>query len=131
MVAEFFSMSATCCAADYRNLPLNNALLDSGITIVDIRTEPEWRETGIVPGTVLLTFFRADRSYNMADFVAELARYASPQEEIALLCRNGNRSAKLAHLLAQHGYRSIINVSGGIRSAAGNGVLLVPYPATP
>lgn len=126
-----FCLSVPCSAAGYRNLPLTNQLLDSGITIVDIRTEPEWRETGVVPGSVLLTFFRPDRSYNLEDFTNKLDQHAAPGEEIALLCRRGNRSAKLAHLLFERGYTSILNITGGIRRAGGNDVELLPYPASP
>lgn len=114
-------------AGKYRNQPLNNELIKSGITIVDIRTESEWRETGVVPDSVLLTFFGPDRSYDLEGFVAELNRYVEPQQKLAILCRSGNRSAKVATLLAESGFSSIINLSGGIRAAAQNGVPLVPY----
>ena len=131
LVFACFGLPAPCSAADYRNLPLTNALLESGMTVVGIRTEPEWRETGVVPGSLLLTFFRPDRSYDLEDFVDKLGRHAVSDDEIALLCRSGNRSAKLAHLLAEYGYTSIINITGGIRSADGNGVELVPYVTSP
>ncbi|MEK7361075.1 MAG: rhodanese-like domain-containing protein, partial [Pseudomonadota bacterium] len=32
-------------------------LAASGVPLIDIRTIPEWQETGIVPGSHLLTFF--------------------------------------------------------------------------
>jgi rhodanese-related sulfurtransferase len=131
LVVMLFCLSNPCQAANYRNLTLSDALLDSGITIVDIRTEPEWRETGVVPGSVLLTFFRPDRSYNLEDFTNKLDQHAASGEEIALLCRSGNRSAKLAHLLAERGYTSIINITGGIRNPTDLSVKLVPYPASP
>ena len=54
--AVCFGLLSACSAAEYTNLPLTDELIASGITIVDIRTEPEWRETGVVPGSVLLTF---------------------------------------------------------------------------
>lgn len=113
--------------ADYRNQPLTAALLASGITIVDIRSEPEWQETGVVPGAVLLTFYRRDRSYDLEGFIAELRRHVEPQVEFALLCRRGNRSARVAAMLAGRGYSSIINLSGGIQDAARNGIRLEPY----
>lgn len=127
LFALFFGLINTCKAADYRNRPLTEELVSSGITIVDIRTEPEWRDTGVLAGSVLLTFFRPDRSYDLDDFIVELGRHAGSDDKIALLCRRGNRSAKLAALLSERGFISIINITGGIRSAAGNGVQLVPY----
>lgn len=131
LVVVCFCSSTSCSADGYRNLPLTNALLGSDITIVDIRSEREWRETGVVPGSVLLTFFSSDRSYDLVGFMDKLSRHVREDEEIALLCRSGNRSAKVAHLLAEGGYTSIINITGGIHSAAGGkGVELVPYPAS-
>lgn len=32
-------------------------LAAAGVPVIDIRTSPEWVETGIVPGSHLLTFF--------------------------------------------------------------------------
>lgn len=126
-----FSFLCACLASEYANQPLTEELVASGITIVDIRTEPEWRETGVVPGSVLMTFYREDRSYDLEGFIAELELQAAPDKEIALLCRRGNRSARLASLLSERGYKAIINITGGIRSAAGNGVELEVYPVTP
>jgi rhodanese-related sulfurtransferase len=119
-----------CFGANYSNLPLTNELVYSGITIVDIRTEPEWRQTGVVPASILLTFYAPDRSYDLEDFIAELGRHAAPDQEIALLCRSGNRSARLAGLLSERGFTSIINITGGIRRAGKNKVELEHYPAT-
>ncbi len=116
-------------AGDYRNLSLTQDLVDIGLAIVDIRTEPEWRETGVIPGSVLLTFFRTDRSHDLDGFSAQLDRLVDPHKEFAILCRRGNRSAKLAAMLAERGYTGVINLSGGIRRAKQSGVGLVPFPA--
>jgi rhodanese-related sulfurtransferase len=131
LLVLFLGLSNTCTAADYRNRPLTAELVNSGITIVDIRTEPEWRETGVVPGSVLMTFFRSNRSYDLEGFIIDLGRHIESADDVALLCRRGNRSAKLAALLSERGFTSIINITGGISRAAGNGVQLVPYPAAP
>ena len=32
-------------------------LVASGVPLIDIRTSPEWQQTGVVPGSHLLTFF--------------------------------------------------------------------------
>jgi rhodanese-related sulfurtransferase len=98
--------------------------------IVDIRTEPEWRETGVVPGSMLLAFFKPDRSYDLDSFIAEVLQFAGPDKEIAILCRSGNRSAKVAGLLSARGFSSVVNVTGGIRTAGENKVELIPYQDT-
>ncbi|MEZ4599071.1 MAG: rhodanese-like domain-containing protein [Syntrophotaleaceae bacterium] len=127
-VLTLFAFCRLATAGEYRNLPLTQELVDSGVLIVDIRTPPEWRETGVIPGSVLLTFFGQDRSYDLDGFIADLQLYADRNRDIALLCRSGNRTAKAAGLLAERGYTSVINVTGGIRTAPEKGIKLVPYP---
>ncbi len=128
VLAMLLNLPAMVSAGDYRNLSLTQELVDSGLAIVDIRTESEWRDTGVVPGSVLMTFYKADRSYDLEGFSAELDRLVDPHKEFAILCRRGNRSARLAALLAERGYNAVINLSGGIRRAKQNAVRLVPYP---
>lgn len=123
----WFGLAGVCSAGGYTSHPLTGELVASGITIVDIRTEPEWRETGVVAGSVLQTFYRRDRSYDLEGFIAELRRHVDPGQEIAILCRRGNRSARLSAMLTERGFGSIINLSGGIRAARKNGVHLEPY----
>lgn len=127
-ISMFLGLTCVCSAVEYRNRPLTAELIAADIIIVDIRTEPEWRETGVVPGAVLRTFYRQDRSYDLEGFISELRRYVAPGQPFAILCRRGNRSARVADMLAGRGFRSIINLSGGIRTAQKNGVRLIPYP---
>lgn len=128
VIAVWFGLLSACSAADYANLPLTDELIASGITIVDIRTEPEWQETGVVPGSVLLTFYRNDRSYDLEGFITELRQHIDPAQKIAILCRRGNRSARVSAMLAECGFRSVINLNGGVQAAGKNGLHLVPYP---
>lgn len=121
-------LSNTCTAAGYRNRPLTKELVMSGITIVDIRTEGEWRETGVVPGSVLMTFFKPNRSYDLDAFIVQLANHVTSGDDVALLCRRGNRSAKLAALLSNRGFPAVINISGGISRAAKKGFNWFPIP---
>ena len=129
VLAMLLNLPEMVFAGDYRNLSLTQELVDSGLAIVDIRTEAEWRESGVVAGSVLMTFFKPDHSYDLEGFSAELDRLVDPHKEFAILCRRGDRSARLAALLAERGYNAVINLSGGIRRAELNGVRLVPYPA--
>jgi rhodanese-related sulfurtransferase len=123
--------SGSCTTSDFDNRALTPELIDSGSTIVDIRTEAEWRETGVVPGSLLMTFFRPDRSYDLEGFIAKFSKHVDAGDDVALLCRRGNRSAKLAALLSKRGFTSITNITGGISRAGANGVQLVAYPAVP
>ncbi len=90
------------------------SLLKRGVKIVDIRREDEWKQTGVVEGSKLLTAF--DESGRLApNFASELKAFAGPEEEVILICRTGNRSSVIANALSeQAGYTSIYNVTDGI-----------------
>lgn len=127
LITALLSLLCACSKDQYRNQPLTNELIRSGTPIVDIRSEPEWRETGVVAGSVLLTFYEPDRSYDLEGFLEELGRHVGPEEEFAILCRRGNRSARVSTMLASRGFRAVVNLSGGILIARENGVPLVSY----
>ena len=90
------------------------ALIDDGVKIVDVRRPDEWRATGVIPGSALLTAFDARGRFN-PDFPAAFEALVNRGEDVILICRSGNRSTVLARALsAQAGYTHVYNVAGGI-----------------
>jgi rhodanese-related sulfurtransferase len=106
---------------------LDQLLLQPGITIIDIRTAREWEETGVVPGSHTLTFFDQEERYDADRFIEELLQISSMDGEIAILCRSGNRSDKVARYLVKHGFTHVVNVLGGIKQAKETGLTLQPF----
>jgi len=96
--------------------------LAAGATLIDIRRPEEWRETGVVPGSHLLTFFDKQGNVN-PDFGKELQKLISgPADELVIICRTGNRSQVLSEYLAgQAGFTNIANVTKGITGWIGAG----------
>lgn len=92
------------------------AAMSGEILLVDIRTPEEWRATGIGQGAVPIDMRRDD-------FLEALAAAGGARDRrIALICRSGNRSARLAKQLQEAGYSGVADVSGGmLGSAAGAG----------
>lgn len=89
-------------------------LLERGITLIDIRRADEWRATGVVAGSHLITAFDADGRLRPT-FMAEVAAVAAPDRPLTLICRSGNRSAVAARLLtSQSGFKTVYSVAGGI-----------------
>lgn len=89
------------------------ALLDKGITLVDIRLPEEWQQTGVVEGSKLLTLFEKNGSV-APDFMANLQKMVPSDKPVALICRTGNRTRAGAQMLAQAGYAQVYNVTQGI-----------------
>ena len=47
-------------------------LMESGVSLIDIRTEEEWHETGVINQSKLLTFFDKDGNSNVKKWMLEL-----------------------------------------------------------
>ncbi|ADZ69209.1 FKBP-type peptidyl-prolyl cis-trans isomerase [Polymorphum gilvum] len=91
------------------------AKITAGVPVIDIRMPDEWKQTGVVPGSHLITFFNAQGQVN-PEFGTELQKVVSgPDAEVIFICRTGNRSSVLAKYLAeQAGFTRIANVEKGI-----------------
>lgn len=90
------------------------AKLDSGIKLIDIRRPEEWRQTGVVEGSIQSTAFDADGRFIKA-FAEMIENTVQPDEEFAVICRTGNRTAVISNWLATTGgYKNVLNVSDGI-----------------
>ena len=87
-----------------------------GVPVIDIRTPEEWRETGIIEGSRLLTFFDAHGRYDARAWLSQLSAIASSRDDpFVLICDSGGRSALVGHFLdTQLGYRRVLDVPGGI-----------------
>jgi rhodanese-related sulfurtransferase len=61
-------------------------LLAQEIPVVDIRTAPEWTETGVVMGSHLLAFFDANGNYAAASWLKQLESIAGKEGPVVLIC---------------------------------------------
>jgi len=107
---------SSCAEPPYTNLDnaqLKN-LISQGVPVFDIRRKDEWRQTGVIEGSQLLTF--VDGGGRMtSNFLERFSKVAAKGEPVILICRTGNRSSTLAsHLMEQMGYSKVYNVRDGI-----------------
>ena len=113
------TLMLAACAARADVVDIDNAelakLAASGVPVIDIRTRPEWEETGIVPGSHLLTFFDERGRANPAAWLERAKEIARPGEPLVVICRSGNRTKALSQFLSQQaGYAKVYNVRNGI-----------------
>ncbi len=103
----------------------------AGVPVIDIRRPDEWKQTGVVPGSHLITFFDEKGNVNPG-FGSELQKVISgPGDEVVFICRTGNRSSALSNYLADKaGFTNVDNVEKGITEwiAAGNEVTQASLP---
>ena len=126
----FSSLALCALLARAEVIDIDNAelaqLVKSGVTVIDIRTRAEWEETGIVPGSKLLTYFD-ERGRADPGWLEKLKPMARPGDPIVVICRSGNRTRPVSQLLSQQaGYPTVYNVKKGIKGWIGNGGAVVP-----
>jgi len=100
-------------------LQMNNQeladFLDAGGALVDVRREEEWQQTGIVAGSILLTFFAADGSSQPGEWLAQLNQQVGTEQPVALICRTGYRTGLICEFLVEVSERGkIYNLTDGI-----------------
>lgn len=112
--------------AGVKTVNVNPEIVQSGIKIIDIRTQGEWLETGIVKDSIPITFFDEKGNYDAQNFLDVLSSYVKKNEEFALICRTGNRTTAVSDFLGKRGY-NVINLKGGIKRLTQQGYMLEKY----
>ena len=103
-------------------------LMQSGVTIIDVRTPAEWKQTGLLEGSVPIMFFNEKRQPLTEQWIQQAAEIVSPQDELVLICRSGNRSNMIAHYLSkQYKFVRVYNVQYGIKDWIAKGNKTVKY----
>jgi rhodanese-related sulfurtransferase len=102
-------------------------LAASGAAVIDIRTAPEWKQTGVISGSKLLTFFDEKGRVDAPAWIGQLKSLTKPGQPVVLICRSGNRSLTAAQFLAQQpGYKTVYNATGGLNVWSQEGRSVVP-----
>lgn len=115
--------------ADVKNAYITQKIVDSKLPIVDVRTPPEWRETGLLKGAIPIMFFNQQGKYNINAFLKELNEKVDTTKPFAIICHTGSRTSMIAPWMSQElGYK-VVNLKGGMEYAT-KGVKLKTYPYT-
>jgi rhodanese-related sulfurtransferase len=114
LLAAAFSLPAQAEVKNIDNEALK-ALMAQGVPIIDIRRPDEWKQTGVVKGSHLNTFFDRNGRYDVRAWLAKLAPIAGKDDPFILICRTGNRTGTVSRFLDQKlGYKKVYNVQRGI-----------------
>ena len=84
------------------------------IPIVDIRRSSEWDQTGVVPNSILLTFFDKKGNYNLDEWYNQLRLKINEGEPIILICRTGRRTKIIAEMMDKKFDNVVYNAKDGI-----------------
>lgn len=91
------------------------SLMKAGVPLIDVRTQSEWKQTGIIEGSHLLTLFDETGKVDIEKWVADLDKIAGKDKPFMLICAVGGRTGMLAQYLdTRAGYSQVHNVQRGI-----------------
>jgi len=92
-------------------------LIKVGVPLVDIRTEREWYETGVIDQSNLLTFFDKYGASKVEEWITNFEKIAGRQDPVIIICRSGRRSRIVANYLVQkENYLTVYHATNGIKS---------------
>lgn len=127
--ALFFASFACAEVIELDNAGLKQSIAD-GVPVVDIRRADEWKQTGIIKGSHLITLptNKAGDAYDVAAWMEVFGKVIQPDQPVIIICRTGNRSKPVAGYLDQKaGYTKVYNATSGIASWIQEGNPTVPY----
>ena len=91
-------------------------LIKNNVPIVDIRTSDEWNQTGVIPNSILLTFFKKNGTYNFESWHKELGYVIDTNKPYVLICRSGRRTKIVSEMIDKKIDKLVYNASFGINS---------------
>ncbi|MEN8148021.1 MAG: rhodanese-like domain-containing protein [Campylobacterota bacterium] len=126
-IITFMLVLAPLLHAEYKAEPFTKKLIENKVPIVDIRTPEEWKETGLVKGSIPIQFFNELGQYDIPAFLKELNAKVDTTKEFALICRTGSRTGMVGMFLSDKLKYKVIDIQGGIIDAYMLHAPIVPY----
>ncbi|TQV76282.1 rhodanese-like domain-containing protein [Denitrobaculum tricleocarpae] len=121
-------------AVDSRNITGVEALARAKrgeVTIVDVRSPQEWKQTGVPAGARSVTIHGPE---GIEGFVRAMTRSVNGRLDtpVALICARGNRSTRALNALQAAGFTQVLNIKEGmLGGASGSGWLAQDLPLDP
>ncbi|WP_121628121.1 rhodanese-like domain-containing protein [Poseidonibacter antarcticus] len=90
-------------------------MINDNIVMIDIRREDEWKRTGIIKNSHLLTFFDERGEYDIEKWMSEFEKLVPNKDQtFVLICARANRTRSLGDFLISQGYKNTSHLFGGI-----------------
>lgn len=74
------------------------------LTLIDVREPDEWQICHLMGATLI----------PLSQFTCRAPAELKPDDRIVLYCHSGRRSAQAQQFLKSHGFKDVINLTGGI-----------------
>jgi len=87
---------------------------ENKMKIIDIRTQGEWIQMGIIKDAYLLTFFDEQYNFNAPKFLKELDKIVEKDEQFAIICNTASRTQQVSNFLGRKHDYNVVNLTGGM-----------------
>lgn len=118
----FAIFSAVPAWADLKRIDTREVseLLANGTPVVDIRRIDEWRETGVIADSHLITFFDAKGKFDAELWLEQLRQNIDPAEPFIVICHSGVRSRSVSRWLGKN-FPIVYDAKDGMKHWLKNG----------
>jgi len=104
----------------FKSLSTDNFLekREEGCAVIDVRRQDEWDMTGVIEGSVKITFFDETGQYNAQAFLDAFTKVVTNKDQpFILVCAHANRTKSIGEFLGlQMGYKHVFELDGGINN---------------
>ena len=83
---------------DINNRELSN-LIEKKIKIIDVRTQNEWKSTGIIKGSFLISLLNKNKKFIFEEWYEMFNSKFGRKKAIIFICASGIRSNYISHLV--------------------------------
>ncbi|HIP51852.1 MAG TPA: rhodanese-like domain-containing protein [Campylobacterales bacterium] len=114
--------------AEVTNIDVTPEFIEENkIKIIDIRTESEWEEMGVVSGAHLITFFTKNNKFHSESFLKELNLVVDKNEQFAIISNTASRTKLVSNFLGHKHNYNVINLIGGMSKLLKEGYKVEVY----
>ncbi len=83
---------------DIDNSELKN-LIEKDVNIIDVRTQNEWKSTGIIEGSILISLLDKKNKFIFENWYEDFNKKISKNDSVIIVCALGVRSRYISHLI--------------------------------
>jgi rhodanese-related sulfurtransferase len=90
-------------------------MIEDNIVMIDVRRVDEWKRTGIIRNSHLITFFDDFGDYDIESWMKEFEKLVTSKDQtFVLICAHANRTRNIGNFLIEQGYKNTAHLYGGM-----------------
>ena len=98
VIFVLFTKCVNAQVIDIDNKEFSN-LIEKEVKIIDVRTQNEWKSTGIIKGSFLISLLNKNKKFIFEDWYEIFKNKFGNNKSIVFLCASGVRSNYISHLV--------------------------------